>query len=79
MDYFRAAAALLAALPMTDLRKPMPIRPGDHHQVCGRRTMLAAATLPKVKEVDDGWKKQLSPLSYDVTRRAGTEWLSAAN
>jgi len=37
-------------------------------------TRLAAATLPRVKKTDEEWKKQLSPLSYDVTRRAGTEW-----
>jgi peptide-methionine (R)-S-oxide reductase len=37
-------------------------------------TRLAAATLLKVKKTDEEWKKQLSPLSYDVTRRAGTEW-----
>jgi peptide-methionine (R)-S-oxide reductase len=37
-------------------------------------TRLATATLPKVKKTSDEWKKQLSPLSYDVTRRAGTEW-----
>ncbi len=35
---------------------------------------LAAATLPRVRKSDEEWKKQLSPLSYDVTRRAGTEW-----
>jgi peptide-methionine (R)-S-oxide reductase len=34
----------------------------------------AAATLPKVQKTKDEWKKQLSPLQYDVTRRAATEW-----
>jgi peptide-methionine (R)-S-oxide reductase len=37
-------------------------------------TPLATATLPKVRKTIDEWKKQLSPLSYDVTRRAETEW-----
>jgi peptide-methionine (R)-S-oxide reductase len=37
-------------------------------------TRLAAATVPRAIKSDDVWKKQLSPLSYDVTRRAGTEW-----
>jgi peptide-methionine (R)-S-oxide reductase len=37
-------------------------------------TRLATATLLRVKKTDQEWKKQLSPLSYDVTRRAGTEW-----
>jgi peptide-methionine (R)-S-oxide reductase len=35
---------------------------------------VAAATLPKIKKSNDEWKKQLSPLEYDVTRRAATEW-----
>jgi peptide-methionine (R)-S-oxide reductase len=33
-----------------------------------------AATLPKIQKTNDQWKKQLSPLQYDVTRRAATEW-----
>jgi peptide-methionine (R)-S-oxide reductase len=37
-------------------------------------TRLAAATLPKITKTKEQWKKQLSPLQYDVTRRAGTEW-----
>ena len=37
-------------------------------------TRLAVAALPKVKKTKDEWKKQLSPLQYDVTRRASTEW-----
>jgi peptide-methionine (R)-S-oxide reductase len=35
---------------------------------------LAAATLPKLIKTKEQWKKQLSPLQYDVTRRAATEW-----
>src|SRR4029077_4031321 len=35
---------------------------------------LAAATIPKITKTKEQWKKQLSPLQYDVTRRAGTEW-----
>lgn len=37
-------------------------------------TRLASATLPRVIKTKEDWKKQLSPLEYDVTRRAGTEW-----
>ena len=37
-------------------------------------TRQTAATLPKVQKTNDQWKKQLSPLQYDVTRRAATEW-----
>ena len=37
-------------------------------------TRLASATLPRVIKSKEEWKKQLSPLEYDVTRRAGTEW-----
>src|SRR5690349_7580323 len=37
-------------------------------------TRLPSATLAKVIKSKEEWKKQLSPLEYDVTRRAGTEW-----
>jgi len=37
-------------------------------------TRLPSATLAKVIKSKEDWKKQLSPLEYDVTRRAGTEW-----
>ena len=30
-------------------------------------------TVPVVRKTDDEWKKQLSPLSFEVTRHAGTE------
>ncbi len=34
---------------------------------------LQASRVPKVVRTDAAWKKQLSPLAFDVTRRAGTE------
>jgi len=37
-------------------------------------TRQVVATLPKVQRTNDEWKKQLSPLQYEVTRRAATEW-----
>jgi peptide-methionine (R)-S-oxide reductase len=37
-------------------------------------THQTAATLPKIQKTNDQWRKQLSPLQYDVTRRAATEW-----
>jgi peptide-methionine (R)-S-oxide reductase len=37
-------------------------------------TRLASATVPRVIKTTDEWKKQLTALEYDVTRRAGTEW-----
>jgi peptide-methionine (R)-S-oxide reductase len=35
---------------------------------------LGLVTLAKVKKSTKEWKKQLSPLQYDITRRAATEW-----
>jgi peptide-methionine (R)-S-oxide reductase len=37
-------------------------------------TRLATASLPRVIKTTEEWKKQLSPLSFDVTRRAATEY-----
>jgi peptide-methionine (R)-S-oxide reductase len=37
-------------------------------------TKLGAVTLPKVRKSKAEWKKQLSPVQFDVTRRAATEW-----
>jgi peptide-methionine (R)-S-oxide reductase len=35
---------------------------------------LRNMTLPKVRKTKAEWKNQLSPLQFDVTRRAATEW-----
>jgi peptide-methionine (R)-S-oxide reductase len=35
---------------------------------------LRTAILPKVRKTKAEWKNQLSPLQFDVTRRAATEW-----
>jgi peptide-methionine (R)-S-oxide reductase len=35
---------------------------------------LRHMTLPKVRKTKAEWKNQLSPLQFDVTRRAATEW-----
>jgi peptide-methionine (R)-S-oxide reductase len=64
-------AAFTEAEPIPPNGDPKPvtiIQFGDD----GKR--LAPATLPRVIKTDAEWKKQLSPLSYDVTRRAGTEY-----
>jgi peptide-methionine (R)-S-oxide reductase len=37
-------------------------------------TNLGAVTLAKIHKSKTEWKKQLSPLQYDVTRRAATEY-----
>ena len=37
-------------------------------------TKLGAVTLSNVRKSKAEWKKQLSPLQFDVTRRAATEW-----
>ncbi|PWT70165.1 MAG: peptide-methionine (R)-S-oxide reductase [Proteobacteria bacterium] len=38
----------------------------------GRR--LGAATVAKVRKTKKQWRTQLTPLQFDVTRRAATEW-----
>ena len=35
---------------------------------------IALVTLSKVKKTSSQWKKQLTPLQYDITRRAATEF-----
>jgi len=37
-------------------------------------TNLGAITLEKIRKSKAGWNKQLTPLQYDVTRRAATEF-----
>jgi peptide-methionine (R)-S-oxide reductase len=37
-------------------------------------TQLGAVSVAKVRKTKEEWKKQLSPLQYDVTRHGGTEW-----
>ena len=37
-------------------------------------TPLGVSTLPKVRKSKDEWQRLLTPLQFDVTRRAATEW-----
>jgi peptide-methionine (R)-S-oxide reductase len=37
-------------------------------------TALEIVSVPKVRKNPEAWKKQLPPLSYEVTRQADTEW-----
>ena len=56
--------------------EPQPSDPGSVTIVkfADDGTRLGAASLAKVIKTKAEWKKQLSPLQYDVTRRAATEW-----
>ena len=38
------------------------------------RTSLGASTATKVQKTSALWKSQLTPLQFDLTRRAATEW-----
>jgi peptide-methionine (R)-S-oxide reductase len=57
--------------PIPPNRDPKPV---TIVQFADNGSRLATASLPRVVKTADEWKKQLSPLSYDVTRRAATEY-----
>jgi peptide-methionine (R)-S-oxide reductase len=56
--------------------EPQPSDPGPVSIVkfADDGTRLGAASLAKIVKTKVEWKKQLSPLQYDVTRRTATEW-----
>lgn len=75
-----AALAGLAWFEFADVRSVFAATPskGDPKQVtiveftdAGERK--EKLTVPVVRKTDDEWKKLLSPLSFEVTRHAGTE------
>jgi peptide-methionine (R)-S-oxide reductase len=67
--------ALMAAFA-DDERSPAPAVAGTVRIVefADDGAQLAAVTRSKRIKTKQQWKKQLSPLQYDVTRRAATEW-----
>ena len=67
--------ALLAAFADDEQSQAVgPVGPVTIIKFADDGTRQAAATLPKIQKTKEQWKKQLSPLQYDVTRRAATEW-----
>lgn len=62
-------SALAQDLPLEDDPAPVKIA-----VFAADGTPLGVSTFPKVRKSKKEWQKQLTPLQYDVTRRAATEW-----
>ncbi len=72
------AGAVFACRGTSEPLNADPAKPGQPKQVkivnftdAGVREGIVQ--VPKIVKTDDEWRKQLSPISFEVTRRAGTE------
>jgi peptide-methionine (R)-S-oxide reductase len=67
-----SAAALAVAACARAAEKPKPADVTiENFSAAGKS--LGKATVPRIVKTDDEWRKQLSPESFVVTRKAGTE------
>jgi peptide-methionine (R)-S-oxide reductase len=75
-----AATALLLGVQrvlnpaFADSDNPQDLGPVKIVQFAPDGTPQDLVSLPKVRKPLDAWKKELSPLQFEVTRQAGTEW-----
>lgn len=74
------AAGLAGVAALWSFRRPATVDAADNNP--GTVTLIqfgpdgkkiGKVTVPRVIKTDAEWKKQLSPISYDVTRHEGTE------
>jgi peptide-methionine (R)-S-oxide reductase len=77
--FLAAATATAAACLLTTRRSVFAARTADLPttvtivQFSAEGKAMGKTTVPRIVKSDSEWKKQLSPLSFDVTRREGTE------
>jgi peptide-methionine (R)-S-oxide reductase len=75
-----AASALLLGLQrvlspsFADSGTPQDSAPVTIAQFASNGSPTGTVTLPKVRKPLDAWKRQLTPLQFEVTRLADTEW-----